>query len=78
MKLDVFCVWGDGPDVGINITRTKEEIEGWLDPATFIPLDFTATEARELARKLIECAEAAEKLDRDVDNHERSIIYGGG
>lgn len=68
MKLDVFCAWGDGPDVGINITRTQQEVDVYMDPL-FVPLDFTAAEARELARKLIECAEAAEALDKSAEEY---------
>lgn len=65
-KIDVFCGWGDGPDVGINIFLSKEFREIWSNG--LIPLDFTAKEARELAAKLIQCAEAAEHMDRLTEN----------
>lgn len=73
MKLDVFCAWGDGPDVGINITRTDEEVKGWVNANLFIPLDFTASEARELAAKLVAAAEQAEFHDRECARYERGI-----
>lgn len=71
MKIDVFCGWGDGPDVGINIFRTYEEVEAWGNSG-LVPLDFTAREARELAQKLLDCAERAEILERDLLNYERT------
>lgn len=71
MKLDVFCAWGDGPDVGVNISRTEEEAKQWITPHLNFFLDFTAKEARELAAKLIACAEAAETMDRSVEEYER-------
>lgn len=72
MKLDVFCAWGDGPDVGINLSRTEEEAKRWLNPSTFWCLDFTASEARELAAKLIQCAEQAERMDKEVAEHDKT------
>jgi hypothetical protein len=71
MRLDVFCAWGDGPDVGINLERTKEEAQCWINPDVSWFLDFTAAEARELARKLVVCAEAAERLDREYEEYAR-------
>lgn len=32
MKLEAFCGWGGGPDVGINLTHSEEECKGWKDP----------------------------------------------
>lgn len=64
MKMEVFCGWGDGPDVGINLERTEEEARGYARPDKHWFLDFTAAEARLLAARLISCAEGAEKLDK--------------
>lgn len=62
MKIDIFCAWGDGPDVGINVT---------LDNGELVPIDLTAAEARLRAAELIACAERAEQLDREYEAHAR-------
>lgn len=65
MKMEVFCGWGDGPDVGINLERTKEEAQHYSIPSQHWYLDFTAAEARLMAASLIACAEQAERLDME-------------
>jgi hypothetical protein len=65
VKMDIFCAWGDGPDVGINLERTDEECARYAHPHRHWFVDFTAAEARKIAARLIECAEQAEKLDRE-------------
>jgi alkanesulfonate monooxygenase SsuD/methylene tetrahydromethanopterin reductase-like flavin-dependent oxidoreductase (luciferase family) len=60
MKVDVFCSWGDGPDVGINIERSEQEVAGWKDPHLHCYLDFTAAEARAFAAKMIAYADEAD------------------
>lgn len=67
MKINVFCGWGDGPDVGINIERTPEEAAAFH--GELIPVDLTAAKAREMAAELIACAERAEQLDREYEEH---------
>lgn len=62
MKIDVFCAWGDGPDVGINITRENGDL---------VPVDLTASRAREIAAQLVACAERAEALDKEYADHAR-------
>ncbi len=74
MKMDVFCAWGDGPDVGINLQRTKEEAAGWLNPDTFWCLDFTAEEALALANELTAAAHAAMEMDKELAEYERSNL----
>lgn len=63
-KIDVFCAWGDGPDVGINISnaRTLKDL---------IALDFTADEALALASELIRCATEAQQMERELIAYER-------
>jgi hypothetical protein len=68
MKMDIFCAWGDGPDVGINLERSDEECATCASPHRHWFIDFTAAEARQLAARLIECAEQAENLDSELAN----------
>lgn len=68
MKITPFCAWGDGPDVGINIERTKEEVAAYPS-LTFIALDFTADEAIKLGRELIELGKTAKELDREYEEY---------
>lgn len=72
MRIEPFCAWGDGPDVGINLVRSKEQADGFVDSHLHWFIDLTAVEARELAAKLISCAQQAEEMDRFVEreNHE--------
>lgn len=63
MKLDVFCAWGDGPDVGMNLSLTEEERMYWN--AGLIPIDLTADAALELAAKLIAAAQQAISMDKE-------------
>ncbi len=51
MIADIFCAWGDGPDVGINYSGLNGE-------QLFV--DLTSTEARAMAAQLITCAAEAE------------------
>lgn len=64
MKINVFCAWGEAMDVGINLHRTPEEIKNW--PGELVPIDLTSQEAREIAAQLIACADAADKLEKEV------------
>jgi hypothetical protein len=72
VRLEAFCGWGDGPDVGINLERTEEEAAQWKDPHLHWFLDFTAGEARELARQLTAFADAAERLDDEYERYARA------
>lgn len=73
MKIEPFCAWGDGPDVGINMSRTPEEAARWASPDLHWFVDLTAAEARALAAKLISCAEAAEFMDRMCAEHDDQV-----
>lgn len=73
MKIDVFCGWGDGPDVGINLTRTEEEAKSWADPHLHFFYDLTATEARAMSAQLIAAAEEAERLDKEYAEHVQAM-----
>jgi hypothetical protein len=68
VKIDVFCSWGEGSDVGINIHRTIEEVAAF--PAGFlVPLDLTSEEARILAGKLLMCADRADELEHELEQY---------
>lgn len=64
-KIDVFCAWGDGPDVGINISNARVLGDGT------VALDFTADEALTLASDLIRCATEAQQMERELIAYER-------
>lgn len=57
MRLDVFCGWGDGPDVGINAVTAD------ADWRLLGVLDLTADEADVMADHLRACAQRARELD---------------
>ncbi len=42
-EVNVFCSWGEGPDVGLNIVRSDDSLKTW--PPKFLPIDMTAEEA---------------------------------
>ena len=69
MRVDIFCAWGDGPDVGINVHLTEQEQRDWS--LGLIPIDLTADEAIEMAHKLLSAAEGAKELDRSYEEHVR-------
>lgn len=77
MKIEPFCAWGDGPDVGINLTRIEQEGKTFISP-NFWALDFTAAEARELAAKLIACAETAEWHERAAEQYFEQFSMDNG
>lgn len=58
-ELSVFCGWGEGPDVGINVHHNGQ----------MIPIDMTADEALLMADTLIACAKAAIALSKQADTH---------
>ncbi len=70
-KVEVFSAWGFGPDVGINIIRTEEEVKGWKDPHLHCFLDYTPTEARVLAARIIACADLAEANERAYEEYHK-------
>jgi hypothetical protein len=63
--MDVFCAWGDGPDVGLNFSRTEEEAARWKDPHLHFFWDLTADQADELAERLRACADQARRLNEE-------------
>lgn len=65
MTIEVGCAYGFGPDVAVNIQRDPRSVAAYPDPL-FVPLDFTAAEARALAARLIAAAEEVESWDREV------------
>lgn len=78
MKIDVFCAWGDGPDVGINLTLTEQEsVLVRANSATMVFVDLTAAKARLMAAELVACAERAEELDRLCAEHDAYVETGG-
>lgn len=70
-KLNVFCGWGDGPDVGINITRSDNSLKHWK--GRLFPLDLTASQAMILADALISCARQAMELEAFGEVDERVL-----
>ncbi len=68
MKIKAFCAWGDGPDVGINLTLTEEERLAWQ--AGLVPIDLTADEALSLAAKLVLCAQQALSMQKTCDDRD--------
>lgn len=70
-SLDVFCGWGDGPDVGINIHTTGDRIlRSKESNDVIVPVDLTAARAREVAADLIRYATEAERLDAMCAEHD--------
>ncbi len=74
MKIEPFCGWGDGPDVGINLTRTEAESHAFVDPL-FWAVDLTVDEAEKLAMELMLCAKNARALQKEWEMH---VTYIGG
>ncbi len=75
MKIDAFCAWGDGPDVGINITFTEEEIENMYSCTStpfkpLLPIDLTVKSAKKLGIELIQAAMEAEELNQICEEHD--------
>lgn len=68
MKIEVFCNWGQVDDVGINITRTPQEVAAYPG-GVLIPVDLTSAGARELAAELIRNADLADQLQRDYEEY---------
>lgn len=69
MRIDVFCSWGDGPDVGINLKRSEEEAKRYRNSQNLFFVDLTAKEARNMAAKLVAAAESAERMDRQATEY---------
>jgi hypothetical protein len=65
---DVFCGWGEGPDVGINVRRKKPHNELSVDPY-FVSFDFRAEEAEALAAALLKYAAEARRMDKELDEY---------
>lgn len=72
-KINPFCGWGAGPDVGINLERTPTQAAGWRDAHLHWFIDLTANEADELADKLRECARQARDLQRLAEAMDASV-----
>jgi len=62
----VFCGWGDGPDVGINLNLPAYRV---LTGELAI-IDLTADQALEIADELRNAALAAKKLDEECRRHD--------
>lgn len=72
--LNVFCGWGDGPDVGINLNPPAYRV---LTGGLAI-IDLTADQALEMADELRNAALAAKKLDEECQRHdERAPVAEG-
>lgn len=70
MNLEPFCGWGDGPDVGINLTIPYNLIRMAADSNTvLICIDLTSTEALNLASSIFDCAWTARRLDREMEQY---------
>jgi hypothetical protein len=63
---DVFCGWGEGPDVGINLQRKAGSHTHYSD-LDFVPMDFTADQAEALGKALLNAAEEARRWDRELN-----------
>jgi len=63
---DVFCGWGEGPDVGINLQRKAGSHAHYSD-LDFVPMDFTADQAEALGKALLTAAEEARRWDRELN-----------
>lgn len=75
MEIKAFCAWGDGPDVGINVKFTEEEIVNMysctptpLEP--LFPIDLTIESAKKLGLELIQAATEAEELNQICEEHD--------
>jgi hypothetical protein len=66
-RLNLFCGWGDGPDVGINYSDGRVDI--------MVPIDLTADEALELAFELTRYAQTAKKLDQELKEHNEHLHH---
>ncbi len=68
MSVKAVCTWGEGPDVLVEIedwllfSFTENVIKGW-NKGFSGSFDLTAFEAKELAAKLVQAAEEAERLE---------------
>lgn len=58
---DVFCGWGEGPDVGVNLA---------LPDGTLVALDFTASEAHAIGKRFHDAALKAEELELQLRAYE--------
>jgi hypothetical protein len=65
---DVFCGWGEGPDVGINLQRKAGSHKHYAD-LDFIPMDFTADQAEALAKALLDAAAQAREWDKSLNEY---------
>lgn len=65
--IDVFCAWGDGPDVGINLRIPAYALRGDL-----MMVDLTADEALAMSEQLRNAALAAKKMDETCREHDES------
>lgn len=61
-RIDIECTWGDGPDVLMNIHRSKEHVQYWK--AGFVPLDLTADQAIRMGHNLIDRGLRALELEQ--------------
>lgn len=69
----VFCGWGEGPDVGINLTLRRP-----CKKDEHVFMDFTADQAETLGKALIERAADSRRWDAELnayfDYEERNPI----
>jgi hypothetical protein len=66
-EVTVFCSWGDGPDVGLNIRYQPKQGEATTE---FRSLDFlNGKQAIEFAKALIECGLQAIDMDKGYADH---------
>jgi len=67
MKAIVFCGWGEGSDVGINVYLSEKEAK--RHGVRFFCMDFTAEDAILFAKQMIQCAEKAKRMDEEYGNY---------
>lgn len=64
-KIDISCTWGEGPDVCVNIYDNHVFRKGYTKG--FYPLDFTAEEAIQIGKSLIDAGEQAQRMKREIE-----------
>lgn len=59
--ISVFCGWGEGPDVGINIYDADNKVKAMWD--------FTIDEAKQFAADLQQAIQQAEVLEQSLQSY---------
>jgi hypothetical protein len=67
MSIKAVCHWGEAEDVCIIIEAP--DYVHYLDDGKSVQVPMSREQARELARQLLEKAEACEKMEEDIEEY---------